>query len=591
MCKAGTFFKAGSCQPCAKGTYQNVAGSLGCKPCPEGTFFRFTGGQGIDVCEPCPAGTFNGEKGATSSVSCKKCPAGKNSIEGSPSCLSCPPGQVISFCEEVGFPTSIALARRLCEVPSGFDAIEKPLNFKCYDCPEFTFSGRNARKCLDCKMDEFSKPRSAKCTKCSPLGCGRIRCRGFLVFDVREVFEDPIFGIGGGCKTCPPGLTGNKAVRATECVPCPPGTFSNFGRCARCKAGENTKVSGAAVCMLDDTPCPSNFFRDFRGACKRCNKMQRYNPKKRSCEECGPGQESAGGLATKCTRCPSGARDSPEGCVCNLGTQREVNGKCVPCPPGEFLGFIGSPFSSDCRKCRAGTIAQRPGSTSCTECPAGKVQPLEGQSKCNNFVCPKGLVPRLARSQFTEAECVVPSTNCPPDHDRLVEDKKGLFFTCSPRTCPAGTFKEVGRNTFPRRGTLNLCSSCPVNARFNRMKNRCDFCNEEVELSKGGLDTKCRKCPDGKVVFRGRCECVNHREIVGGKCRKCPRGQVGFLERPGCAPCPAGTFQTGGSLPECQNCRAGTFSESGTTKCSPCPKGTTTFGQGDANCVKPGSLK
>lgn len=187
------------------------------------------------------------------------------------------------------------------------------------------------------------------------------------------------------------------------------------------------------------------------------------------------------------------------------------------------------------------------------------------------------------------AECVVPSTNCPPGQDRFL-DRNGLLHSCSPRTCPAGTFKEVFRDSGP--GPRNMCSTCPVNARFNRLKNRCDFCKDELHhFSKGGLDTKCRKCPDGKVVFRGRCECVDNREIVGGTCQKCPKGSVGFLQRPGCVPCPAGTFQKGGNNPLCRNCRSGMVSESGATECSECLKGTTTFGQGDANCVKPGSLK
>lgn len=145
MCKAGAFFKEGSCKPCPKGTYQNVTGSLSCEPCPEGTFFRFTGGQGVDVCEPCPAGTFNNQKGATSSAACKRCPTGKNSIEGSPFCLSCAPGQVISFCEDVEYPTSVAVARRMCQVMFLFDLRDQPLDLKCRDYPDGTFSGRNAR--------------------------------------------------------------------------------------------------------------------------------------------------------------------------------------------------------------------------------------------------------------------------------------------------------------------------------------------------------------------------------------------------------------------------------------------------------------
>lgn len=160
-------------------------------------------------------------------------------------------------------------------------------------------------------------------------------------------------------------------------------------------------------------------------------------------------------------------------------TARSPTGKCVSCSPGDI-----APEGGFCFGCLSNTMSSRPGSTTCTQCPTKRVQPLEGQSKC--VACKKGLIPRLPRSVSTVAECVVLSTNCPPGQDRFLDDLR-LLYACSPRTCPAGTFKAVERGLSLPNESRNICLSCPKNAKYNPMRKGCDFCAEN-EIAKGGLD-------------------------------------------------------------------------------------------------------
>lgn len=59
----------------------------------------------------------------------------------------------------------------------------------------------------------------------------------------------------------------------------------------------------------------------------------------------------------------------------------------------------------------------------------------------------------------------------------------------------------------------------------------------------------------------------------------------------GCTSFLRGTFQPATGKVECRTCKAGTFSTGGAATCTTCVKGTNSFRVGDANCVRPGSLK
>lgn len=119
----------------------------------------------------------------------------------------------------------------------------------------------------------------------------------------RFLFND---GKDGSCQECPTGFAGNRPLGSTRCVLCPTGTFqdSHTFACKPCKPGEDNLVTGATFCLFDNTPCPSNLFRNFREACEKCTRRQRYSKSKNTCQDCGTNEESEGGLATKSTKCP-----------------------------------------------------------------------------------------------------------------------------------------------------------------------------------------------------------------------------------------------------------------------------------------------
>lgn len=583
-CKEGTFLKGNKCILCPPGTYQNETGAIRCKPCPQGYFNKFKGAQGRDLCEACPAGTFSGQKGATSIETCKPCAKGKNSVPGSTGCLSCPPGDIISKCDDgfryeppVGFVGRCADCFRGCSF--------KPEKLKCRPCRFDSFSAKkNSLECTECPYEQLSLPGSSKCTNCPP-GTGN---RGFDRDDNFKICfpcDNYVFNDGstGFCRGCPPGFIGEKKSKATKCVPCPAGTKREAGdtKCMRCKRGENTSIKGASFCMPDDTPCAANFFRNKFGACQRCSIFQRLDLAKKECVPCKKNHVSEGGLSTTCRKCPPGSHASSiglRGCNCNGGHIFSSSFQCTPCPPGAYRPDSANEFTPYCSPCDPGSYSPKSGMSKCLKCPIGKVQPLVGQKKCVS--CPKGLRPELP----TVARCVDPKSNCAPGEVRSVE---GGYVRCAQslsEPCPPGSVKSIsGSGKFKSA----FCSRCGTSERYDPVSNTCKWCGGR-SFSKGGLDTVCKKCPSGESYSDVGCTC-EAGGYVKGKCVKCKPGLIplGVL---GCQPCPPGTFRNDKDSFECEICPAGTFSEGSAGKCTPCPAGTTSFGVGESNCVKLGAL-
>lgn len=380
-CVPGTFFNGKKCKLCPKGTYQYRKGKTSCTPCPPGTYFPFKGGPGRDVCLPCPAGTFSKATGAKSSKTCKRCRKGLSSAPYSSKCISCPPGTNVDVC--AFFQSVVNGVCKDCIKDQCFQNEPKP---KCVECPALFFAPkRNSKQCGLCPLNSESPARARKCNKCPRKGCQG--CRNYDVYDPSFV-DDTVFDIGdiersSGCRPCPAGQVGNKELGAARCVSCPAGTFKKDDESGPC------------------TPCDS-------GDCVVCNKQQRYNPNKKICEACPPKQESAGGQATKCTRCPKGSIGTREGCLCQPGWGPNGKGGCRICPPGtQGPDYF---FFADCAPCREGSFAPKAGTLfdKCRECPTGKLS-SEDRTKCVS--CPKGL-------NKLEQRCVSPITNCAPGEVR-----------------------------------------------------------------------------------------------------------------------------------------------------------------------------
>eukprot|EP00177_Eucheuma_denticulatum_P005795 GFKZ01010576.1.p1 GENE.GFKZ01010576.1~~GFKZ01010576.1.p1 ORF type:complete len:612 (-),score=-27.55 GFKZ01010576.1:303-2138(-) len=581
QCPVGSFNRRGRCQPCAPGTFQNETGAMFCIPCPPGYFNRFPGAQGIDLCEPCPQGTFSLMEGANSPSSCIPCPRGLNSPSGSSRCISCPPGQIISKCDS-GFrdilPTGIFGVCADCFRGCFF----RPEELKCRPCEAASFAEKeNSFLCSPCPIGFSARPGSARCVKCpegtEPAREGRPcqQCR-------RGTFKD---STSSSCETCPAGFIPERERGSSRCIPCPEGTARSEEeeRCTTCDLGENTNVSGAPVCIPDNTPCAGNFFRNSRGVCDRCSTFQRLDLERMECVPCGENEISEGGLSTTCSECPRGSFASnsfttfDEGCSCIAGWFKSALPpfECIPCPPGTFNNgnqFFGS---NGCGKCQPGSFAPRSGMTRCLKCPPGTAQSLSGQRRC--LPCKNGLIPELPSATI----CVDPRTNCRPGTIRTVSSGGFVFCeTTLTSDCPAGTFR-VPEPMFNR----TFCGSCSTNERFDPERNRCRRCSRGF-FSRGGLDPRCRRCRARQFAsLDSTCSCDG--EVVNGECQRCERGTFIRNRELRCLPCPPGTFLSRRPITfeGCTLCRPGTFSEVGAGRCMRCPPGSTTFGIGESNCV------
>lgn len=553
-CKKGTFFSDGSCKLCPPGTYQNKARAASCLPCPAGFFNPLRGAQTVEVCNPCPQDSFS-EAGASS---CTKCSRDTVSPPGSDRCLSCPTGQAPTRCpfRSNFFSNNFALQKPgECQVLLGEQLFIEPLlSLQCVPCTEGTFSPPSSRECSFCPPDMTAPQEAARCSPRKTCGPGETNIDDHCVPCADFMFRA---GSMTACGFCADGFRGNKRNGATRCVLCPAGTAGRDGRCRRCREAENTDVLGATDCMPDDTECPSNFFRDARGACKQCTKAERFDRKQKLCVPCSPDEQSNGGFDTKCKKCPPNSEVAPSPtvfkvgeslgvffidgdynrtprCVCKEGFMWMPNGRCQPCPPG-FKNSRGIPVGERngdliqqlvCYSCNAGDFARGKGNINCSSCPAQKVSLVGGQSKCKK--CPSGLVARTVPERRTGDSCVNPLTNKQPP---------SLPTPLPRKTCEGNTV-------------------------------------------------------DYRQFLPNTCDCVStifSRQIRNGKCELCPPGTIGRFGISGCKPCPAGTFSAEEGSLKCSSCPPGTFSRTGARECSRCPGGLTTFIPGSANCVKPGS--
>lgn len=565
ICPAGTFIQGSRCIACPPGTYQNATSSTSCIPCPPGHFNPFRGAQYVDLCEPCPASTFRALAGGDSISSCTKCSLNTNAPPGSSRCISCSPGTIVSSCPLRLDPEGRrAHGLGLCvDCFGGCKAF--PQELKCRTCPGNTFAPKsNALVCKPCPMDMISD-----------FGASRCRFR-----TVRERHQ------------CPAGFQIPRGD-VKRCIPCPKGTArrSYQGECRTCRKGENTNIRGAEACTADNTPCAINFFRNRFGACQKCRKNERFDEKRLVCVPCRIGEFSEGGLQKQCNMCPRNAHTiTPSfngfGCACNAGFFLNEKFECIACPAGRFMDEKISAFPRFCAKCSPGTFAPKKGMNRCLPCPKGTIQPEKGQTKC--FPCPAGTKP----DKETSTQCVDVRTNCPKGTNR-VQENGSVFFSCqlpASAACPSGSFKVVHDSANDSK--YATCEKCFKFSRYDPARNSCAFCGPKM-FSRGGTDTKCRRCPKNQNYdddFTG-CNCNDGMFNNFGQCVDCPPGSISN-RRGACVKCPPGRYSDDPQGILCKECLSGTFSsKAGSTRCEKCPSGTTTFNTGSASCVRKGSLK
>jgi len=345
------------------------------------------------------------------------------------------------------------------------------------------------------------------------------------------------FGVCVGVP-CRPGWTGQPGV----CSPCAPGGYKvgvGSGPCVDCGANTFSPVEAAegnGTCL----PCPAHASSPaasfYVGQCACDAGFGFAGSAETSCAACGAGRYKARGGNRECDACPTGRYFTGLGSL-----------NCAGCPEGTFMTGVGattctlcapgtaSPVqyaTAECAGCGAGRYAGVPGLASCAPCPLHAYGVLAGQTAC--LACGAG--------QYANATGSTACAYC----------ANGTGWTREGSLCAA-----CGPGTF---GVLGVCRGCAPG----------------TYATGAGLGSAegCRACAPGRYSFGAGATA----------CPLCPAGRSGA----DCAPCPAGSYQTGVAARACQRCGPGTYSTgAGLTRsaCRNCPAGT--YGAKNASACEP----
>ena len=189
------------------------------------------------------------------------------------------------------------------------------------------------------------------------------------------VSQDPFLGLlnlrsaAVSLRACDPGTTrtavATRSDRVALCVECDPGRYCDDGVLSRqCPRDTYNPASGAAS-LAACLPCPPGTSTSAAGvtdgaSCVALPVTCDVGKGGRTCELCGPGTASAGGLDATCVECRPGTASTAErGSVA-----------CERCPAGTFTPSAGAATPSACLHCGAGLFSL-PGDSACRGCPAG----------------------------------------------------------------------------------------------------------------------------------------------------------------------------------------------------------------------------
>lgn len=425
-CPVGFHSPSGStsikaCKPCKPG--QN------CYLCPQNTYFVKTGD-----CHPCPVGTQS-KKGSTSISQCTPCPPGSARLFRAP--RSCTPCSASS--------TAVVSGAAACKTKQGCPkGTVESVDGICISCPSGSRLVRTAKGAQCSKCPSGSVSSGGLCASCMACSGGTVPN---LVGDTCVCMSGEFLTKGGACAKCPKGSAQKESFhRYSGCEPCEVGTVAQAGasKCMRCSDGlvANDDNSACRACkngsmpdLLSETDLLEGFGHSTcvstSSGCAASYEKRRGSPKYsycepvicsngtpassvgKSCKGCEPGEfatvdwrgvrvcdicpsdsTSAGGVVSKCTKCPNGtARDENRGnrCTCNglnsLGFGFR-GGVCQECLPGTFSDY----GSNVCSPCKSGTFAAKSGAWRCQKCPSGSVA-KSGMSKCTK--CPADTIPDM----------------------------------------------------------------------------------------------------------------------------------------------------------------------------------------------------
>ena len=175
-------------------------------------------------------------------------------------------------------------------------------------------------------------------------------------------------------------------VEASDCAPCPAGTFSNVSlppwpiSCSTCADGTVQPDLGGTSCQQCDE---GKFATSQRAECSYCSAGESSDGQQ--CSTCEVGRYAPQPLTGGCIICPPGSHTNMKSgateCVaCDAGSFSLFSGRnCSLCPPGTF-----SPSGqTKCSECLPGYFAESAGTASCDPCPSLALNSRKGAALCD----------------------------------------------------------------------------------------------------------------------------------------------------------------------------------------------------------------
>jgi len=215
--------------------------------------------RGLQPCSPCAAGTVQPAAGASG---CEVCLQGTFAFLGSVACISCPSGTNTSghrsgpgACQPICRPGEFGVEQELGSLGIG----------PCSACPRDYFSDAHAATvCTRCPALHGTAEEGAD----DPSACREYCEMGTTSLTGLKNQTSP--GVFAPCDACPAGLH-QPARRATACLGCGEGNFSVAGspECVPCPPGSFSNSANASAC----TPCDFGSYQDEYGqtSCKLCS--------------------------------------------------------------------------------------------------------------------------------------------------------------------------------------------------------------------------------------------------------------------------------------------------------------------------------
>ena len=330
---------AATTQPCAAGTYQDIAGQTSCKLCEVGkqqsqtgqttcvecVLGKYQANTGQPTCVDCSTGTYQDVVGQTS---CTDTPAGfKINVVSAlnvgilPNECQCNNGEAVTTAADYTSGSTLPICKdetdqhcATCTYEYGkYSFGDGAYNHICYDCTLFIsglFQGVNTST-----ANAVDQSSSVCAVKSCPVGQGYpIIDDSSLHTDVQE-FQQFIDAVNASLRLTPSVEFGVNYI----CSNCAAGTFSDsdsVGQCTVCPAGKFSATPGATACGQHSAVCVAGSYQSVAPTPSN----------DRTCVICGAGTYAATTSATQCSTCPSGSycddeSTAPE--LCTAGTSSD----------------------------------------------------------------------------------------------------------------------------------------------------------------------------------------------------------------------------------------------------------------------------